>query len=338
MPDTCRQIIVATLLGLLFQVSATAQRNADRGWNYLNRKIKSDLIETTNYKYESGTWVIQNAFFVEQTFSPEGRVVLARGSNMDGSNRYQMHIAYDGEGRLTGKKHYAPDGNLVESCVNTFGIHGKIDSAICTSSTDEVLSASTYKYDSAGREIEFLLTKKGSQPFKKVSTYDEKGNLLETLSYQGDKRSRRETYSYDGGIKTKRWGGKVEVGDSVIKAGDMVEIIEIYNLEGKLAEQIFTLNGSPTQRAISTYGSKGGLAEEARYDPDGKLFSKTTYDYKYDSQNNWIETASTQTTGEGEPISKSVSKRTIIYDEENRPNPQNLISNQEGTKKRKPQQ
>jgi hypothetical protein len=117
----------------------------------------------------------------------------------------------------------------------------------------------------------------------------------------------------------------------------MVEVIEIYNLEGRLAEQRFTLNGALTQRAISTYTPKGGIAEEARYDPDGKLFSRTTHDCKYDSQSNWIETGSTQTTGEGEPVLKSVSKRTIIYDEENRPNPQKLTSNQESSKKRKPQ-
>lgn len=337
MQDTCRQIIVATLLGLLFQVSATAQRNAGSGLNHPNRKIKSDRIETTNYKYESGNLVIQSAFFSEQTYSPEGKVVLARGSNLDGSNSYQMQIAYDSEGRLTEKRQYTSDGNLVESCVNTYNIRGKIDSSICTSSAGEVLSTYTHKYDNEGREIEFLITKKGDQPLRKVSTYDEKGNLLETVSYQGDKRSRRETYSYDAGIKTKRWGGRFEVGDSVIKSGDMAEVIEIYNIEGRLAEQRFTLNGALTQRAISTYTPKGGIAELARYDPDGKLFSKFTHDYQYDSQSNWIETSSTQTTGEGELVYKSVTKRTIIYDEENGPDPRKLISNQEGTKKRKPQ-
>ncbi len=314
MRDTCCQIIVATLLGLLFQVSATAQRNADKGLNHLNRKIKSDLTETTNYKYESGKWVIQNAFFLEQTYSPEGKVVLQRSCKENGPDCHQLQASYDSQGRLIEKRHYTPDGNLVELCVNTYGISGKLDSAICTSSAGEVLSASTHKYDSGGREIEFLLTKKGSQPVKRVHTYDEKGNLLETISYQGDKPSRRETYSYDSGIKTKRWGGSVEVGDSVIKAGDRVEIIETYNSEGKLAEQIFKLNDSITQRQISKYEPKGRLVEEARYGPDGKLFSKITYDYKYDGQSNWIETAYTQTTGEGEPVYKLVSKRTIIYE------------------------
>jgi YD repeat-containing protein len=329
MQDTYRQIMVATLLGLMLQVSAAGQGSADNGLSRLKRKIKSDLNEIASYKYESGTWVGETAFFVEHIYSPEGKVVLQTGYNRDGSNRYQVQMSYDGEGRMTEKRHYTPDGNLVDSCVITYNSGGKVASSICKTPAGEVSLDYTYKYDGEGREIEFLLRKKGSQPFKKVNTYDDKGNLLETASYEGDKPLDRVTYSYDSGRKTGRRIGR-------IRTGDTFEEITIYNSEGRPAEYSYNLNGSLTQTKVVTYNPGGTYAEEALYRPDGKLVSKTTYEYRYDREGNFIESEYKVTTGEGESTFKSVTKRTITYDEEIRPKPQNLASKNGGTTKLKP--
>jgi YD repeat-containing protein len=177
MRDTYGQIMFAALLGVLLHVSAAAQGSADNGLNRLKRKIKSDLHEIASYKYESGTWLTVTAFFVEQIYSPEGKVVLQTTYNRDGSARQQLQISYDGEGRMTEKRHYTPDGNLADSCLITYNSDGKIDSSICKTPAGEVLLNYKYKYDGEGREIESLLGEKGSQPFKRVNTYDDKGNL-----------------------------------------------------------------------------------------------------------------------------------------------------------------
>ena len=187
MRDTYRQIICASLLGLLLYVSAAAQGIADNGLNRLKRNIKSDLHEIVSYKYESGTWLTVKAFFVERIYSPEGKVVLQTSYDRDGSDRHQFRMSYDGEGRMTKKRHYTPDGNLADSCVTSYNSGGKVDSSICKTPAGEVLLDYEFKYDSEGREIEFLTRSKGSQPIKRVNTYNDKGNLLETISYEADK-------------------------------------------------------------------------------------------------------------------------------------------------------
>lgn len=328
MRDTYRQISVAVLLGLLLHVSAAAQGGADNGLDRLKRKIKSDLIEMASYRYESGKWVSVKAFFVEQTFSPDGKVVLQTSYNPDGSDRHQLQISYDGEGRMTETRHYTTDGKLADSCVNTYNSGGKIDSSICKTPAGEVLLDYTYKYDGEGREIELLFRKTGSQPFKRLNTYDDQGKLLETASYEGDKPLPKETYSYDSGRKTRR---KI----FSLRPGETLEEITIYNSEGKPAEYLRNLTGSPTQREVVTYNPGGTYAEDATYLSDGKLLSRTTYEYKYDREGNFIESEQKVTPGEGEPTSKLVTKRTITY-EEIRPKPKNLASKLEGTKNLKP--
>lgn len=329
MRDTYRQVMFAALLGLLLHGSAAAQGSADNGLNRLKRTIKSDLQEFASYKYESGTWLKVTAFFVEQIFSPEGKVVLQTSYDRDGSDRHQLQMSYDGEGRMTEKRHYTPDGNLADSCATTYNSGGKIDSSICKTPAGDVLLDYKHKYDGEGREIELLLRKKGSQPFKRVNAYDDKGNLLETVSDEGDKSLSKETYSYDSGRKTRR---KI----SRVPTGETFEEITIYNSEGKPAEYIFNLNGSFTQRKVVTYNAGGTYAEEAIYLSDGKLISKTTYEYKYDREANCIESEHKQTTGEGEPTSKLVTKRTITYDEEISPKPKNLASKQGAIKNLEP--
>jgi antitoxin component YwqK of YwqJK toxin-antitoxin module len=321
--------MVAALLGLLLHVSAAAQGSADNGLNRLKRKIKSDLNEHASYKYESGTWLVMTAFFVEHTFSPEGKVLLQTSYNRDGSNRHQFEMFYDGEGRISEKRHYTADGNLADSCVITYNSSGKIDSSICKTPAGKVLLDHKYKYDAEGREIEFLFWEKGFQPIRKVHTYDDKGNLLETVSYGGDKPIPKETYSYDSGRKTRRTIFRLPTGETA-------EEIAIYNSEGKPAEYIYSLNGAPTQRKVVTYNPGGTYAEEAFYLPDGKLTSKTTYEYKYDREANFIASESKTTTVEGEPTSKTVTKRTITYDEEISPKPKDLASKQGVAKKLKP--
>jgi antitoxin component YwqK of YwqJK toxin-antitoxin module len=316
MRNPYRQIMAATLLGLLLYVSGAAQDNANNGPNRFKRIIKSDLSEVTSYKSEAGKWVTEKAFLLEQTFSPEGKLVLQTSYNPDGSNRQQLRFSYDGVGRMTEKKHYSPDGLLVDSCVITYNAGGKMESSICKTPAGEVLSANTYKYDGEGREIESLLTGKGLQPVKIVKSYDDKGRLQEKVSYEVGQPLSRYTYSYDSGRETKRRVYKT-------KTGDAVEEIAIYDSEGKTDEYTFILNGSVSQRKVTTYNSDGSLAGEATYDRDGRLLYKSAYEYRFDREGNCVESVYLTATGKGEPVYKAVTKRTITYDKEISPKNQN---------------
>src|SRR6185295_13492793 len=186
----------------------------------------------------------------------------------------------------------------------------------CKTPAGEVLLDYESKYDSEGREIEFLIRRKGAQTIKRVNTYNDKGNL-ETVSHEGEEHLFKETYSYDSGRKTRRKLFK-------IRTGETCEEITIYNSEGKPAEYNFYLNGLFIRREVITYNPEGTYAEQAHYRPDGKLISKTTYEYKYDREANCIESEYKTISAESGPTSKTVTKTTISYDKEISPKPKDL--------------
>lgn len=115
-----------------------------------------------------------------------------------------------------------------------------------------------------------------------LTTYDEKGNMLEELRYKDDGSIQdKRVFTHDG----------VRPQTEVVYKADgtvMSKSFYSYDSEGRLSgSSVYAADGVLLRKAIRTYGPDGKLAEAALYNPDGSLMNKTNF--KYDSEGKQVE-------------------------------------------------
>ncbi|MCA1623519.1 MAG: hypothetical protein LC778_06885, partial [Acidobacteria bacterium] len=136
------------------------------------------------------------------------------------------------------------------------------DSKQTNESIEKYLSRFTkYKYDGKNLIQTTEFNKEGSITYKGIFTY-ENGNRKEAISYllgaSGQLiRSSRTSFNYD-------------------KQGNMIEKI-IYNQDDSIQT-----------RYVDGYDERGYRSSRITYDSNGKITSKGSLTYQFDSQGNWL--------------------------------------------------
>lgn len=249
-----RKIVFLATIFLLIGSSSFGQSDLNR-MNLCGKvkKIKEVSIETKSY-YQDMTC---HLFVI---FDEKGNKTLDVNYNQEGkivkNNQYQ----YDSAGNLITSLHYDPDGLLYSSLTFKYENNILIEKNI------------TYYQDGA--------------PMKYKFRYDQKGNLIEEIDYDGH------------GNLFKGWQYSYNKNDQVTEErfylpyGCLYEKAKFeYDLHGNLIkEQHFDMEGKLYRELHFAYDKEGYLVEESKTQYRGRLFCTETFSYQYqfDHNGNWV--------------------------------------------------
>ncbi len=141
----------------------------------------------------------------------------------------------------------------------------------------------TYKYDTSGNRVEkSIYHAEGTLWFTYYYKYDDKGNQIE--SAPDENTLTKNIYKHDDKgsliediyiLNGKQWSKKVFK----------------YDLKGNIIEmQLFPdiEKGTPSSITIYKYDDEGNEVETESHSPEGEIFIKYSYKYKYDKKKNWV--------------------------------------------------
>ena len=296
------------------------------------------------------------------TYDKRGHEVERVSFNQDGTEEDRSVIRYDSEGRIIGygnaKKdryhstiEYDRKGNPVEARMYE---------------GDAIQTREVYSYDEKGQKIEESRFADGGADHQRLTyAYNAAGQLTEKTAYYGGTVRDKHLKTYDGsgnlvkeasvnyGLSGQDW----TVEYSYDKSGREVEryvdtailwskVQTAYDAKGRVAQRttfmeykqpnVMQSHAPKPGRVVFRYNDRGQVLEEAVYEPDSALASKTgfTYDnagklieeahvssnvpgnwkvsYEYDSHGNWVRKATPHTDHTGRQYI-SVEHRTITY-------------------------
>lgn len=133
------------------------------------------------------------------------------------------------------------------------------------------------------------------------------------------------SYNYDGALNDKslysydKRGNRVSVENYRADAqGNLLLNQKIsHEYDGRdfaMERRYYKAYGSLTQRVIYGYDDKANITSVAGYNGDGTLAGRSTFDYEYDFQGNWLKCVHLNGKSEaGEDEPHFVERRTIIY-------------------------
>ena len=135
------------------------------------------------------------------------------------------------------------------------------------------------KSDKAGK------VEKGDLSYKYTYAYDDKGNLIE-------------------------WKRKGSLVWSLV-----YKETSTYNDKGnRIESKSYKADGTFLYKSTYAYDDKGNLIERKNYKADGSLDTKYVFEYKYDSEGNWIEKIKFQVKSEGgKKEATRITERKITY-------------------------
>ncbi|GIM53243.1 hypothetical protein CAPN004_22730 [Capnocytophaga cynodegmi] len=138
-------------------------------------------------------------------------------------------------------------------------------------------------YNEHEKLIEEIYYKEGNIYCKETWKYDDKGNEIENIWYNGnDKNGSKRTLKYDDK------GNEIEYIMYYENGKIDSKITSKYDDKGNKIERIgYNRNGKIDFKETREYNNQGNLIEEIRYRRDGKIDFKETW--KYDSQGNKME-------------------------------------------------
>jgi hypothetical protein len=131
----------------------------------------------------------------------------------------------------------------------------------------------------------------GQRRLLSLTTYGEKGDKLEEISYR-----------YDGSVQEKRVfthdGVRPQTEVAYNVAGTVIsKSFYGYDSEGRASgSSVYGPDGALLRKSVRTYASDGNLAVAASYNPDGSLINKTVF--KYDSEGKQAEDIVYNSTGQ----------------------------------------
>lgn len=147
------------------------------------------------------------------------------------------------------------------------------------------------RYDKAGKIVD-----------KYIWKYNNHNYLIETLEYKAETLERKTTYQYDktgNQIETRIYSSKDSLIGMYKKEFDSAGNIIVEKLYSK--EALYSIK-------YIQYDNYQNIREEITYSAQGKIISKTNYEFKYDIKGNWIERIEFNS-----DTPKTVTTRKIIY-------------------------
>ena len=265
---------------------------------YVSYDTDGVIIDSRTYKYDSNGNRIEwtrldengNSYvYVTHLYNSNNDILQQNGYNEDGSISYQNIYTYDSNFNLLGRVSYS-NGQFSSKYTNTYDSNNnKVEEAFYTTSEDVIdyrhinsfnsdnLIIETIKSESNGTEYVYTTYKYDSNNSMQETTYYySNGNTsgYETFHSNGRKASRTAYYT-DGSIATDmNWNSN----------GQYTKFFNKNN-SGEITHDLTMSN---------TYDSNNNLTEEIWEGIYNRVFTKLTYNYKYDINNNRIEYIRTQ--------------------------------------------
>jgi len=194
-------------------------------------------------------------------------------------------LCYNIKGNLTKRDSYHSDGRLVVNHIYKYDNDGFLIERIVFT-LGEMDFGYTFKYDDKGNEIESTsYNSDGNLDYTIIFKYDINGNLVEKIRYNSNgKFEEKSKYTYDDkDIKMDGiWimynsDGGIEL-KTVYKYDDRGNEIEI---------NLYQTDGSITEKHKQNFDDNGNIIESISFYPNGNIYSKDTYEF--DNNGNQIE-------------------------------------------------
>jgi len=141
--------------------------------------------ETRSVEYGSGDSVRSKT---RSTYRFKGRLREVKLNEPDGTLRRKALIKYDRRGQMIERREYEVNGILGHRYVFSYDVNGNKTEEIDYYRDERHLpriSKETLTYDAKNRLIAEAVYLRGSLSSKKVSTFDDKGNVIEQIKYDG---------------------------------------------------------------------------------------------------------------------------------------------------------
>lgn len=290
-------INMKSLIGVLFvnlifilcvnaQVINEAKRETDKDLRELvgsvhTVRIERQLVESFEGDEFGGGWIPSLTIY-----NPDGNIRESVEYNDKGDFDCKLVSKFDSFGNKVLKTYFGADNLIVRKFAMRYDAEGN-QIEFKNINADETISLWTkFTYDKKRNLISHASLNSEGQVLSVTDlSYDKKGRLREETSRNAKGEfNHRTVYSYNEKDKSKE--------------------IAVFNAEGFLE-----------RRYVSSTDEKGNQTELS-YNADGKITSKEIYEYKRDSNGNWItETVSEWEDKDGVLIlaRKKITKRTITY-------------------------
>jgi hypothetical protein len=290
----------------------------------------------------------QESFRFVYTYDDAGRIARRDEYDQAGSADGKTLYSYDSEGRKVEETYYSAKGNGTRH--TKYDQRGNAVEMICYGPDEEITSKNTWEssYNISGNRVEVITIYKMEpaqltpgtdyyvpylgwseeqpvgqshnsqipQKYRRVTISDDAGNVVEEIDYDTDGSVfEREVFNITGQVIERYFARAREV--------------FTYNDQGQLIESIRT---GPTNEFCANpiigkytyrYDLRGKMIECVALDSDGLLDSKETYEYEYDSFDNWVTKIETHLNNkwrtDPEQIAfewRHIYYRTITYAEE----------------------
>jgi hypothetical protein len=248
--------------------------------------------------------------YLDNETAPEGRVrhlsamrtYEVKGNLTSSEDFYMYGKASYGKDTYT----YAPTGKLLEK---VHEINGSIlKTTYSYNSSGQLLKEiyglqiKEYIYNLEGRLVEIRRSYgKGVIDSRQVFSYDDKGNLLDRISY--------DTNGIFRGKETKTYDANGRLLEEVNGYGT-----NIYNAQGQLTMEIRGKDTSDSsyRKVIYEYDDKGLIVKEEEFDNKG-LRKKSVYTYEFDSTGNWTKEITTEWSADGKQGSWETYREISYY-------------------------
>ncbi len=236
-------------------------------------------IENTNQKSRhdfgrrQGVWENDRI----EIYNYNQQIVLRKNYRSEGTVFSSVEFEYNKTNNLIKEREFR-NGNLDVVRMYKYNNDGNLQIIDSHDSNGKHLIKGEYKYDSKGNNIEELFFgSDGKLMIKHVFEYDNRGNKIEAINSYDGFDNNRVIYTYD----------------------DESNLIE---------EKEYDKNGKLTGKKSFSYDKENNIVEEIIYGLKTDENDKWTYEYKYDTMNNWIER-----TDFSDNVPKYIVKRKIKY-------------------------
>jgi antitoxin component YwqK of YwqJK toxin-antitoxin module len=346
----------------LLASGTTAQSMSDWQRDNLTGSVRSIQLEFAEANMVNGKLVeIKRWPHQRVTYNERGHEVERVNFNKNGTEQDRAVIRYDSEGHIIGygdakndRYHstieYDSRGNPIEALmyegdviqtreVYTYDDNGRKIEQSRFSDGGAYHQRLTYAYNASGQLTEMAAYHSGTLREKHLKTYNGAGNLVKEASFNYGLSGQNSTveYLYD---KSGR-----EIERYVDTAILWSKVQTLYDAKGRVAQRttfmeyknpnVMQSHAPKPGRVVFRYNDRGQVLEEAVYEPNASLASKTvfTYDrvgklieeahlgsnvpdwkvsYQYDSYGNWVKRTTPNTDHTGRKYIY-VEHRAITY-------------------------
>lgn len=243
------------------------------GWNEKKFNEKGYIIEYNDYK--QGGILISKSIY---KYNTNENIIEKNRWNTDGVMVSKTFYNYDDKKNLIEELNFT----LNELIDDRFENKVKVNN---WDSNNVMLSKTLYNYDNIGNRIEKIVYNHNAKISDKyIYEYSNSGYLVEEKWYNpNDELSTKNTFKYDSqgnNIKLNIYDGYGNLS---------YEHLRKFDKKGNLKE--FTdknIKKKQTDKWSRKHDDRNNVIEENYVDPNG-FKSKTTYEFEFDSKNNWIK-------------------------------------------------